>query len=75
MVSADGLGPGPESKPLVFSARSGGSKHAALDLLPEVIGVEAATLRKLNRRVLALLFSVAMMCYIDRTNLAFASVR
>jgi hypothetical protein len=73
----------PEAKPLVYSGpRSQSSKHvgaaaaAALDgLLPDALpGVEAATLRKLNRRVLALLFSVAMMCYIDRTNLAFASV-
>jgi hypothetical protein len=36
--------------------------------------LEASCVRKLNRNVLALLFAVAMMCYIDRTNLAFASV-
>ncbi|GBF97443.1 MFS transporter [Raphidocelis subcapitata] len=37
-------------------------------------GPETTCMRKLNTRVLSLLFLVAMMCYIDRTNLAFASV-
>jgi hypothetical protein len=36
--------------------------------------LEAGAIRKLNRHVLTILFAVAMLCYIDRTNLAFASV-
>ena len=67
VVAADDC-PSPEddAKPLVGGDGAACGANAA--------ALEASTLRKLNRRVLAALFAVAMLCYIDRTNLAFASV-
>jgi len=73
-----------ESKPLVFrggSATTGGPRDVDITTMALGVGdggtaasLEASCVRKLNRNVLTVLFAVAMMCYIDRTNLAFASV-
>lgn len=36
---------------------------------------EAAVLRKLNRHILVKFFAMTVLCYIDRTNLAFAALQ
>lgn len=77
VIASDDLPDASDGKPLIFRGASGTSGDGAPPPAagePPPGGVEASALRKLNRRVLSLLFAVAMMCYIDRTNLAFASV-
>lgn len=44
-----------------------GSRHHAVD--------EAVVLRKLNRHILIKFFIMTVLCYIDRTNLAFAALQ
>lgn len=38
-------------------------------------GVQKAILAKLNRNLMALFFCLTVLCYLDRTNLAFASLQ
>ncbi|KAI8473403.1 MAG: major facilitator superfamily domain-containing protein [Monoraphidium minutum] len=74
MGAADDAGDAEAATALIYRKPDGEDPGGAPLSAADSLAMETACVRKLNRNVLSILFAVAMMCYIDRTNLAFASV-